>query len=738
MDARVDGALRAQGADVAAGAAEAAGSAGEASGVGGARLLEAIGRHVASTPDAVALVASGRELTYGRLWAAACRVSAQVADGCVPGSVVVLVAAPSTEMVACWLGLRLAGCIVAFADAKSTVDDLASLCEQVEARLVIGARGEVPGMEGRCVSPAGLVGAAGAPGSGGDVSAGLVDPAHVAAADPLAAAELIFTTGTTGRPKGATLSARAVDAIAANTARGLALTEADRVLIPLPLSHSYALRVLRATLRSGARAILQAGLAFARTTERNIVEGGCTGAALVPASLETLRAQMGDERLFDVLGHLRYVEFGAGALSAAQRDELVARLPDTRVCNTWGSSETGGCLFLDLSAERDDADAFASSGRPAPGVEVGFVGEGGAAVAGDRAHPGRLRLRGPMCMSGYWGRPDLSAEALAGGWLLTGDLAWLDGHGFVHLLGRADDLINVGGEKVAPSEVEDVASRVAGVLECACLGIDDPKGLYGQVPALIVVERPGAQVDVGSLKAELAQVLARYKVPQEVRVTHERLPRNRREKLDRAAIARMWDGLAGGDGAQGHAEGGKDVAAAGDALLRLMLTRRSVRDFDRRPVPAELVDRIVEAAYHAPTGHNLQTWRFTVLEDAATIARLKEATLAAAASAGVATYGFKEPAVVVLVSNDVRNHDGCQDASAAAENLLLAAHALGLGGTWFNGLATLREVEPVAGLLDELGLPRRHVVWCAALLGWPQAIPAAPKRKPTVVRYVDR
>lgn len=146
---------------------------------------------------------------------------------------------------------------------------------------------------------------------------------------------------------------------------------------------------------------------------------------------------------------------------------------------------------------------------------------------------------------------------------------------------------------------------------------------------------------------------------------------------------------------------------------------------------------ILQAGYYAPTGHNMQSWRFTVIQNREKILSLREAAKTAAKANGVYCYGFEEPTCLILISNDNRNGNGCQDASCAAENIFLAAHSYGIGSVWLNALKTLRDAEPVKELLDSYGIPENHTVWCMAALGYPAGEGALLAKKKDVVHYVE-
>ena len=126
---------------------------------------------------------------------------------------------------------------------------------------------------------------------------------------------------------------------------------------------------------------------------------------------------------------------------------------------------------------------------------------------------------------------------------------------------------------------------------------------------------------------------------------------------------------------------------------------------------------LLKCAYHAPSGHNMQSWQFTVVQKEVDIQKLKDAARESAQHKKVHFYGFENPKVVILVSNDHRNPDGCQDASCAAENIMLAAQSYGISSVWLNPLMTLRGEEPVKTVLDQFDIPKNHIVWATIVLG---------------------
>lgn len=348
--------------------------------------------------------------------------------------------------------------------------------------------------------------------------------------------EMLFTTGTTGLPKGAMLAYRSVKHITLNTWNGVHMEPSDVVLIPLPLNHSVGMRVLRTALSIGATVVIQNGFTFAKELEINIASFGCTALVSVPASIEVVRRQMGPH-FSRVLSKLRYLEFGAGSLSVALKEAISKELPNTLLYNTWGSSETGGAIFLEISKY---PEKLGSLGKPMPGITFAVQRDDGSfdSEAHDLETSGRMALKGDMRMVGYFNMPEETAKTVQGGWLVTNDLAYQDSDGFVYMLGRADDIINVGGEKVSPAEIETVASGYPFFRECAVISGDDQ--LLGQVPVLYYVlndERMTFKTD--DFYKYMESRVEKFKIPQKF-VQLDALPRNRMLKLDRKALKAMW------------------------------------------------------------------------------------------------------------------------------------------------------------------------------------------------------
>lgn len=678
-------------------------------------LITRIMEIVLEKPDKLAVAFKKEQLTYCELSEKIKSIGSCLANiGIQKGDRILFTTLSKPEMVATYLGIQYCGAIAVFLDKNATVGNIEFVYKDTNAVLLLTDKPLKNINDNiKILSLKRLY-----HGELNECHNDEVLPYELPMENDIA--ELLFTTGTTGNPKGVILSYKTVYNILKNTIDGIGIREDERLLLPLPLNHSFALRVLRAVLYQGASVILQNGFTFAKEIENNLDAYQCTALAVVPASIETISRQM-QGQFAEIIGRFRYIEASAGSLTVEQRKRLTKLLPNTTIYNTWGSSESGGALFINVTEIASDPEKICSIGKPLHGIQVRVLDEKGNEIQQSNSeHPGRMSLKGDMQMVGYWNRKELTEETLKDGWLQTSDIVYTDKDGYVYMLGRADDIINVGGEKVSPIEVENIASEYPHIRECACIGIPDPDEILGNIPILFVVPKDNFYSSE-DMQTYLSEHMERYKLPKYY-IQLQDLPRNRMQKIDRKALKKIWE------------EQGTNSLM--NPVIQALLTRRSIRKFNNTPIPKDILDMILQAGYYAPSGHNMQTWRFTVIQDREKINQLKEATIKTAKEHNVYCYGFENPVCIILISNDERNQYGCQDASCAAENIFLAAHSYGIGSVWLNALMTLRNKEPVKSILDELGIPIRHIVWCMAALGYPLEEGTLLAKKKDVVVYV--
>jgi long-chain acyl-CoA synthetase len=334
-----------------------------------------------------------------------------------------------------------------------------------------------------------------------------------------APADILFTGGTTGKPKGVVQTHRNIAAFAAARAAVVGPSAEDRLVLPLPLSHGYGLSRLRATLLGGGTVILVDGFLAPGDVFRALDESGGNALCCVPYGFAAL-FELADDELGAYRDRLRYVETATAPLPAAHRDRLLELLPKTRVFNAYGMTETTSSIaYVELQSERARAE---SVGRAAPGVEIRIV-------------DGRVMIKGDSVMKGYWEDDAGTSAAVKDGWYAANDLGRLDADGFLYLGGRPEELINVGGLKVAPAEVENVLKGHPAVADCACSAMPDPSGLTGERVKAFLVAAGAAKPSDAELLSWLRERLEPYKLPAGFAWVGS-LPRTALGKLDRKSL----------------------------------------------------------------------------------------------------------------------------------------------------------------------------------------------------------
>ena len=352
--------------------------------------------------------------------------------------------------------------------------------------------------------------------------------AQVSPEDP---AEILFSTGTTGKSKGVLLSNRANVANAQNIIAGTQMREGSVELMPLPLNHAHGLRTAYAHLLNGSTVLIANGITFPRVLFDMMEKYGANAMDLTPSAAQMLLTTAPD-RMKAWADRIEYIEVGAAFLPEGTKDGLRQCFTGSRLYNCYGSSESGRTCYLDFSK---DPDLPGCIGKPVPNAEFAVMGPDGKPMESDPEHTGLLAMTGPMNMEGYWNEPELTAQTLKDGYVMTADLSYIDKNGYVYVLGRADDVINYKGIKISPEEIEEAAAGSPMVADCACVPVKDE--LAGQVPKLFVVPAEGAEFSETELFRYLKEHIDDNRMPRTIELIDE-IPRTYNGKLLRRELAR--------------------------------------------------------------------------------------------------------------------------------------------------------------------------------------------------------
>ena len=418
------------------------------------------------------------------------------------------------------VGYILADCAVAI--LVTSVERLRLLapvladCPALRTVLVVGDAGELPAIDGVAVL------------AWDQASGAALEPHRVIDTDMAA---ILYTSGSTGNPKGVVLSHRNMAAGARSVADYLELDERDRILAVLPLSFDYGFSQLTTAFHAGACVVLINHL-FARDIVKAVADEAITGLAAVPP----LWIQL-SQLAWPADCSLRYLTNSGGAMPRPTVDALRAALPAARLFLMYGLTEAFRSTYLPPSELDRRPDSI---GRAIPNAEVLVVRPDGSLC--DANEPGELVHRGARVALGYWNDPAKTAERFrpAPGQdpalpirelaVWSGDTVRRDEDGFLYFVGRSDEMIKVSGYRISPTEVESVLHASGLVSEVAVFGVDD--ATLGQAIVAVAVADPGL-VDRAALLAECKRRLPAYMVPAQIVLRTEALPRNPNGKIDR-------------------------------------------------------------------------------------------------------------------------------------------------------------------------------------------------------------
>ena len=465
--------------------------------------------HSQTSPQKTALISGDIEVSYAGLWEEILKKASWFARFAEKGDRVILSASKSIEFVYAYFGAHLAGLICVPIDPETNFTRLGRILQVSEPKFVVGELRNHGDVEVLPFSDITL-----------DVSSSFGFPEENNVAD------LLFTTGTTGLPKGVTLTFGNQMAAADNINTFIRNTAEDVELLALPISHSFGLGRLRCVLSKGGTLVMLGSFASMKKFFGEMERCRVTGFGMVPASWSYILKMSGD-KIGQFASQLRYIEIGSAFMSPENKQRLMQLLPNTRICMHYGLTEASRSAFISF---HDDKEHLMSVGKPSPNTEIAIFAEDGTPAA--PGQDGEICVKGGHVCSGYWGEPsEVFEKDFFSGWFRTGDWGHVDPEGYVYMVSRKKEIINVGGKKVSPMEVEEVLDSIDGIEESACIGIPDDV-LGEKVKAFCVCSK---DVDFEQIKKVLMKNLENYKVP-ECFERVDSLPKTASGKLQRLLL----------------------------------------------------------------------------------------------------------------------------------------------------------------------------------------------------------
>lgn len=535
-------------------------------------IVENIAHHAANTPDVLSLADGKQAFTYRKLWNHIYGLSQKLKElGVTRESCVVVECDQSARYMICEFAIQLLGGVFVPLEKNAASSRAAEIAIDTEAVLYIGKElpEEALRETARAISflplssidthaweeaPVPMSSAhdctANQP---GDSEKHPMFSAHGCPAERLAdnpspalceidfpasdqIAEILFSTGTTGKSKGIVLTHGNDIALAENVMYGVQMKKGNVELIPMPLSHSHGLRRTYANLVMGNSAVFTDGVTLLKKVFNLMEQYHVTSMDLSPSMLSII-FKLSKDRLGDYADQIDYIQLGSAPLPEKDKIHLSRILPKTRLYNFYGSTEAGCSCLLDFNSMSGKPGCI---GKPAVNARFIVVDEHRNEIKSSPDNPGFLASAGSINMKEYFKAPELTAAAMENGFIYTKDLGYIDEEGYVYMLGRKDDVINYGGIKISPEEIESVVIQNPAIRDCACIPVKD--ALTGQAPKLLIVPEGRENAantptiyDEKAFKAFLAANLDASKQPKYIEIVDE-IPRTFNGKIKRNVL----------------------------------------------------------------------------------------------------------------------------------------------------------------------------------------------------------
>lgn len=508
----------------------------------GPRLLQDILLAAAARyPERTALVAGDTRLSYLEVTDYACRLAHVLCSrGLGRGDRVAIFMENGWRSAACYFGVLLAGGVFVPVSAQTKREKLGFILRDAGARVLLSeaqlagvfapVSEQLPALRVLCAPEAKAL-----PAGEEDLDEALAGfpataPPQFANTQDLAA--LLYTSGTTGDPKGVMHTHQSLLFVLDSIYEYLGLTAEDRLFSALPLNFGYGLFQWLAAVRAGAMLVLERSFTYPALVFNRMRDEDITCFASVPTIYAMLLAHHAKQALH--FPSVRLLTNAGAALPAEFISGLRQIFPNAGLCKMYGQTECIRSAYMEPARADTKPE---SVGRAIPGTELLLLDENRRPVAPGEV--GTLYVRGPHVMRGYWNLPEKSAEALVPGslpgerLLNSGDLFRRDSDGDLYFVGRSDEIIKSRGEKVSPAEVENAIYSVPGVQDVIVGGVPDP--LLGEAVCAFVVPRAGIDLSVLQIKRACSDRLENFQVPKHVLIV-SKLPRTANGKLSRKLI----------------------------------------------------------------------------------------------------------------------------------------------------------------------------------------------------------
>lgn len=483
-------------------------------------IEQSIFQHSEKNPSKYALISDKQKMTYAELVNQVDYIVKLLTNqyGIQSGDKIVLAAHKQHEFITSYLATHLTGAVAIILDYETSSNRLDFIIEKTKPKLILGKFKYLQDnsndnfyqliLEGKYISNNTI-------------------EFNYPNFDINNTADILFTSGTTGLPKGIQLTNKNIAAAANNINTFIGIEETDVELLALPISHSFGLGRVRCLLAKGATIVLSNGFTNVKRYFANILEHSVTGLAFVPSAWAYLY-KMSGERISEFKNQIRYVELGSAPMSIDEKEFLKSLLPNSKICMHYGLTEASRSTFLDFS----EKTKLHTIGKASPNVDIKIVDKQGKEL--QRKEVGEIIVKGDHICSTFFDEQNNNIDNYFGEYIRTGDSGFMDEDGYISLAGREVELINVGGKKVYPQEIETILNSIEHIAESACVGVPDENGVLGEVVKAYLVGDE-SKVDIQNIKSIVQAQLESYKWPSSYDWINE-LPKTESGKIQRLKL----------------------------------------------------------------------------------------------------------------------------------------------------------------------------------------------------------
>lgn len=475
-------------------------------------IVKCIYLHSCKHPDKTAIIGTDIIVSYNEFWKLIVACAALLKDnGVEKGDRIVLEASHTVEYLAFVYGIQLVGAVDVPVESGAPKERVDEISHEIAPKLVIMGKNLLHFFNTTLEELS------------------IPNDLNFIFPEESQLQEILFTTGTTGKSKGVMVTHYAQMNMCESQNAVLNYSEDNVWLIPTPMNHAAGLRKTHMSMVRGSTVLLIEGFKNLKIFFDSMKKYNVTSLYLPPSAVHYI-LMLASKELAKYDEQLDFLYSSSSALSGGDKEKLIEILPHVRKFDAYGGSEVGAVCYIDYNSVNRGAGCV---GKANDGVDIFIVDEDYKPMIASKDDPGIIAIRSNTVTAGYWNEPEITANTIQDGVIYMTDLGYIDDEGYLFLVGRRDDVINIGGLKVAPTEVEDVALRYPFIADCACVPFEDKS--FGRVMKMFVVMKPSCEFDMDSLVSFLEAKLEAYKIPKYIECIFE-IPKTYNGKTDRKKL----------------------------------------------------------------------------------------------------------------------------------------------------------------------------------------------------------